>query len=200
VLVAKMDCEVRDGGSENHFTWLSLPVVRTTGVRGVCGKKWGGGWMEWLGRRGCKCSQTCVETLQIDVRFALKEGGVWRRGSLLAWAVCTGLLSVPGVGPGRREVESGCRTVVSIDTLVLNVVEPERGCGGEAARVMAGELVDVWNELWLGRWPVKYEALLQRIERVRVCIDGVLVRERGLRVELERGRREMKRLVLRSGP
>jgi hypothetical protein len=42
--------------------------------------------------------------------------------------------------------------------------------------------------------------LLQRIERVRVCIDGVLVRERGLRVELERGRREMKRLVLRSGP
>jgi hypothetical protein len=60
--------------------------------------------------------------------------------------------------------------------------------------------VDVWNELWLGRWPVKYEALLQRIERVRVCIDGVLVRERGLRVELERGRREMKRLVLRSGP
>lgn len=156
--------------------------------------------MDWLGRRECRCRQTSIEILQIDVRFALEEGGVWRRGSLLAWAICTGMLRVPGVEHVKEEEKGRCRTVVGIDTLVLNVVEPERGCGIEGARVMAGELVDVWNELWLGRWPAKYDALLQRIERVRVCIDGVVVRERDLRAELERGRREMKRLALRSGP
>jgi hypothetical protein len=41
--------------------------------------------------------------------------------------------------------------------------------------------------------------LLERILKVRICMDGVLVRERELRLELERGQAERRRIAMRVG-
>jgi hypothetical protein len=69
------------------------------------------------------------------------------------------------------------------------------------ARVVARELVDVWNNLWSGDGfsSRQFSKLLERIKRVQVCIDGVLVGERALRLELERGQAERRRIAQRVG-
>jgi hypothetical protein len=199
VLVARLDCEVCDEGNWCLFTWLSLPLVWRTGCASTHGWK-----KRWFKRR-CMGSLTKIELLQIDIRYTCEEGRVWRRGGLLRWAVCAALKEVLGIGGESKEGEKGSRTVVDIDTLVLNVVKPARedtDCGEETTQGIADELVDVWNELWAGQsgpQRVSYAALLQKIERVRVCVDGVLVKERELRLELERGQKEMKRIALRGG-
>jgi hypothetical protein len=214
-LVARIDC-VGDGkGDRWHFMWCEVPVVRTTTKceTGHCGS--------WKARILNLCravlganhgkdveytgTVTCIETLQIDVRYAYEEGKFRRRESLLRWAVCAALTQVLRVDREKEEqAGSFCsRVVVTIGTLVLNVVKPARedaACGDADSQVIASDLVHVWNELWAGEWDAVYcRALLKGIERVRVCIDGVCVRERELKLELERGRKEMKRIALRNG-
>jgi hypothetical protein len=109
----------------------------------------------------------------------------------------------------------------TIDTLVLNIVSSDRPTNNtpaqesstgvaqpmsvandlDDARVVARELINVWNKLWSideskGRY---YRSLLERIQRVRVCVDEVLVRERELSLELERGQAEGRRIAQRVG-
>lgn len=78
--------------------------------------------------------------------------------------------------------------------------EGDKNRGGYI-RVLTQDLVNVWNTLWSNSdaRAKQYRVLLERIERVRVCVDGEAVRERGLSAELERGRKERARIDMRAG-
>ncbi|KAF1843480.1 uncharacterized protein K460DRAFT_387544 [Cucurbitaria berberidis CBS 394.84] len=142
---------------------------------------------------------------------------------LTSWAICAALKHVfehdPDIIPTRD-----CQKDVTIDEVVLNVVPPlspsspppkttthylvspstnavvevekENSHHPEA---VAKELVDVWNKLWSGdEFKARYyRSLLGKIQRVRVCVDGVTFRVRELGVELERGRAESRRIEMR---
>jgi hypothetical protein len=104
-----------------------------------------------------------------------------------------------------------------VDELVLNIVTPpdvpkgkyleedfptdELRDGLVHPRTVAKELVDVWNRIWAaddykGSF---YQILLERIKRVRICINEETWRVRELRLELERGQAERRRIAARVG-
>ncbi|OAL03290.1 hypothetical protein IQ06DRAFT_105566 [Phaeosphaeriaceae sp. SRC1lsM3a] len=168
---------------------------------------------------------TRIEQLQIDIRLFTDEFD--RSGQppvsyepSPSWAVCAALRKVC---EHRGDVlsKSHLPPSVIIDTLVLNVIKAYRGSGEAAtqtestsagasggsaqnmeyARVVANELVDVWTKLWscLESKGRMYSMLLGRIQRVRVCMEGVVIRERALRLELDRGQEERRRIARRVG-
>jgi hypothetical protein len=167
---------------------------------------------------------TRIERLQIDIRMfdkALNETGTTRYQAT-SWAVCAALNRVCQHGKELLPTPQWPDCVV-VDTLILNVV-PRDGPANESpvrkdsasaaqvdsvgqsqdadnARIVARELVDVWNKLWSGDGLESrhYSKLLQRIKRVQVCVDGALVSERELRLEWERGQAEKRRIDQRLG-
>ena len=70
--------------------------------------------------------------------------------------------------------------------------------------IISHELVNVWNKIWTANDfnTVDYQAryyrmLLEKINKVRICVNGKTFKTRELAVELERGRAEMRRIQRR---
>jgi len=222
LLVARIDCIAkmmarREAGY--YFTWLSIPLVQ----RSKAAAKSGGAVRVWpsvpvVGRLLASSTRkvwvndfpTCIEQLQVDIRLYdqdLENGAHSESWTVMniSWAVCAALKRICD---DSKETDSWPASL-AIDTLVLNVLWPDAPKSTQdgtekwkdSARAVTRELVNVWNKLWSGdeyrsRY---YGGLLERIKRVRVCLDGVLVRERELRLELERGQAERRRIAQRVG-
>ena len=156
-------------------------------------------------------------TTPLHPRFTRAE----TQGKKVQWAICAALKKlcdsgIEGFGlPGWRSEKAGYYLVV--DMLVLNVVPPmgaeemaEGDGGGQtsqdedrlaAAQHVADELVSLWTKIWAGAdFKAKYyHGLIDRIMRVRISVDGEIMRERDLGRELERGRKERERSGRRVG-
>ncbi|EUC30550.1 hypothetical protein COCCADRAFT_103646 [Bipolaris zeicola 26-R-13] len=145
-------------------------------------------------------------------------------GEMTSWAICAALKHMFDNGPDKMRSN---RRIDCVDEVILNVVPRARTALGsqwgdesdgdtlviadssssspsdeaETER-LRNELVDVWDKIW-GATDGRdmrarlYRTLLERIKRVRICVDGVTFRTRGLAVELERGRAEMRRIQMR---
>lgn len=120
---------------------------------------------------------------------------------------------------GEKEKKRGEKLVVEMEVgeLVLNVVSPEGETpvkfldedfppdeveeGVVHPRTVARELDEVWSRIWAGEEPrgVVYGGLLERIDWVRVCVDGETFKLRELRGVLERGREERRWIAQRPG-
>ncbi|KAH7379544.1 hypothetical protein BKA66DRAFT_420394 [Pyrenochaeta sp. MPI-SDFR-AT-0127] len=168
-------------------------------------------------------ASTVIDQLWIDIRLlgdALSNRRVFESPrDRTSWAICAALKHVfehdPDIIPTRD-----CQNDVTIDEVVLNVVSPSTPVPKTTTHYLVApnntmlevekpnmthpenvsrELVDVWNKLWSGdEFKARYyKNLLQRIKRVRVCVDGVTFRVRELRVELERGQAEARRIAMR---
>jgi len=143
-----------------------------------------------------------------------------------SWAVCAALKRLVENGPdpsdpnpSLRPTNSATATTtrtIKISELILNVVPPPgippsqyldedfppnaTGAGVVHPHSVASELVEVWNKIWRGESykATLYQVLLERIERVVVRVDGEMWRVRELGAELERGRKERRRLAARG--
>lgn len=220
LLVARLDYANGDG-FYHAFQWLGVPIVRTSTVQLHPLPKQTAGWKrnvpvvrhlfaaQSLKKLAtCWCTATTVEQLQIDVRLLGQQPG--SLDNAIMWAICDTLKGLVGT----KGTAGNCANEVTIDTLILNVVTAAQSgvlteaLVGDATRIfdddsqaVAKSLLDIWNKLWSGVEYLNgtYCILLERIQRVKVCIDGVLIRERELRLELERGQAERKRIALRVG-
>jgi len=167
---------------------------------------------------------TMIERLWIDIR--LFESGPLNatlsdpHGSPTAWSVCAALSHVFNNGPDLHTA----RRVDFIEEVVLNVVPqaqlsnalpPEALDNGNDSlfvpesehtptELTRNELVHVWNKIWAADdFPTSdlraryYRFLLEKIKKVRICVNGETFRTRELAAELERGRAEMRRIRMR---
>ncbi|KAE8827703.1 hypothetical protein CFE70_005174 [Pyrenophora teres f. teres 0-1] len=167
---------------------------------------------------------TVIERLWIDIR--LFESGPQistlshpHRNST-SWAVCAVLSHIFDNGPDLRTA----RRVDFIGEVVLNVV-PQANSSTTSSfeapdsandslfvpetettpmEAVRDELVEVWNRIWAADdFPTSevraryYRFLLEKINRVRICVNGRTFRTRELAAELERGRAEMRRIRMR---
>jgi hypothetical protein len=182
----------------------------------------------WRLVNGAQHTSCCtrLSRLWIDVRLAGDRSAKWLRNTTspdrTSWAIAAALkrllqhgpdLSHPNAQSTRLATTNG---TITIDELVLNVVPPPgmssslyldedfpanaTGSGIVHPKSVARELVDVWYRIWKGDSykATLYQVLLERIERVTVCVDGEVWKVRELRLELERGRAEGRRLAARG--
>lgn len=160
-----------------------------------------------------------IEQLTIDVR--LFEGGKQEPETArdkTSWAICAALKHVfehdPEIIPTRD-----CRNEIYINEVVLDILPnfaPSTDQTPSSAydllfaddevptsqeEILAKELVNVWNSLWTAdSFKARYyRNLLERIGKVRVCVEGKTWRVRELGDELERGKKERKRIEMRGG-
>jgi hypothetical protein len=225
ILKAKIDVLARFGG-RHAITWRSLPLVHTSDITtNVRPKRDLLSNVPVVGRllaaplssKYTPTRTTRIEQLQIDIRpFGHEEAEAWKWGAasqLTAWSVCESLRSILEqypAGPQGRMYSNE----LSIDILILIVVLPPpdpspdpspsatpKPAVDDYTRILTQDLINVWNALWANNdaRAKRYRVLLERIERVRVCVDGEVVRERGLKCELERGQRELRKIAERVG-
>lgn len=228
ILVARIDCVVADSNHYFTWMSLPLvhnsyPTPR----KGQTG--WGKSVpkiAKLLASPRHQQLATRLETLQIDVRLFTNDFNTTGNPPTSyepspSWAICTALRKICEHRGDAVLSKSYTQRSVSIDTLVLNVISAYRGIekaqarpespGAEAsgrstqdmdyARLVAHELVDIWTKLWSGLESKgrMYSKLLERIQRVRICLEGVVIRERELRLELDRGQEERRRIARRVG-
>jgi hypothetical protein len=163
----------------------------------------------------CRVTSVLIHQLWVDVRFSgssYEYRLIEREICEPIWMLCEVLRYILQLGPAAFHDGLRNRTM-AIDELVLNVVPvfdglPEENSteGQETRNSMRGtqsiakQLVDVWNRIWAAdAQGYHYYLLLQRIKRVRVCINEETYRVRELRLELERGQAENKRIATRLG-
>ncbi|KAH7062829.1 hypothetical protein BKA63DRAFT_429306 [Paraphoma chrysanthemicola] len=164
-------------------------------------------------------ASTRIEQLRIDVRIfdndLAKQTRLRSPPVQASWAICAALKRLcENANDHELRSTQSCPSNVIIGTLVLNIIPPvvpptlptdlRESAQLEAAslpQAVAREVVDVWNKLWAGDSfkARQYRLLLEKIMKVRICIDGVLVRERELKLELERGQAERRRIAMRVG-
>jgi hypothetical protein len=200
MLVARVDCMLKNE-RKHYFTWRALPLVYNSPTVASEERAEKSSWAprvldvaRLLAAPKKKGGVTTrIEKLQIDVRMFWDEPGRQAQGrsESTSWAICAALTKICGA-EGERDVR--------VDTLILNVVSPAAKATPDAARGVARQLVDLWNKLWSSERAEaqRYRGLLGRIKRVRICVDEVLVSERGLRLELERGQAERRRIAFRG--
>ncbi|KAH7120809.1 hypothetical protein B0J11DRAFT_438590 [Dendryphion nanum] len=177
-------------------------------------------WTSGSGHPSCQSSSTLINELWVDIRIFGDRSGKWFRNTSppdrTSWALCAAVKRILEKGPDFSRMEETANTV-TVEELVLNVVTPPNvpkekylsedypldGTKGGLVhpRTVAKELVDVWNKIWSGDEikGVYYQVLLERVQRVRVCVDGDTYRVRELRLELERGQAERRRIAARVG-
>ncbi|KAF1945058.1 hypothetical protein EJ02DRAFT_397151 [Clathrospora elynae] len=170
-------------------------------------------------------STIVIEQLRIDIRLfeptSSKTTAFETPRDRTSWAICAALKHVfehdPDIIPTRD-----CRNDITIDEVILNVV-PYDGAPEAFAHhpptdpdlympptedmeatpnpteTAVNELVDVWNKLWAAEeFKARYYCtLLEKIKKVRICVDGKTFRVRDLGVELERGQAERRRIEMR---
>lgn len=164
-------------------------------------------------------SHATIERLWMDVRsFGSSAPNVEEPET--SWAICAALKHLFDNGPDQTRRN---RRVDCVDELILNIIPPPDGASSNypghesdedtlfipeshetATTLLRNELVEVWDKIWSSTdangndiKAMRYRTLLGKIQRVRICVDGVTFRTRGLAVELERGRAEMRRIQMR---
>lgn len=169
-------------------------------------------------------STTILDNLWIDIRIYGNRTAKWSSNQCspdrTSWAVCAALKRLFDGDALMRPINATSTpgpssTNIIIDELVLNVVPPTTSTnlwlpegypldvatyGVVHPRTVAKELLDMWNIIWT-REEFKgahYHVLLERIKRVRVCVDGQAWRVRELGMELERGQAERRRIAMRG--
>jgi hypothetical protein len=224
LLKVKLNCIAEDE-SFHYFTWIAAPLVRTVyAPEGDHSSGWIGRVRWWFWPvASVPRAVTRIERLWIDVRIVGDRSAKWLRNTAspdrTSWAICAALKRLLGGGPDMSNANIPARIgtgTITIDELVLNIVPPPgispsqyldeefpgnaTGAGVVHPRSVAKELVDVWGKIWRGEsWKATlYQVLLEKIERVMVCVDGEIWRVRELKVELERGRAERRRLSARG--
>ncbi|KAF2730861.1 hypothetical protein EJ04DRAFT_514984 [Polyplosphaeria fusca] len=229
----KLDCIAEDE-SFHYFTWLSIPLVKTTLTLDESKSRIIPGWADRIMERyltcphrmlsswcsACRNTSTTINQLWVDIRLFGDRSGKWSRNSSppdrTSWALCAALTHVFEKGPNFSRTEKTPSTT-TVDELVLNVVAPPGvpenkfldedhaidgpGEGVVHPHTVARELVDVWHRIWTGAdFKGKlYQALLERIKRVRVCVNDETWKVRELRLELDRGQAERRRIAARVG-
>lgn len=169
---------------------------------------------------------TTLDNLWIDIWIHGNRTAKWERNNgpadRTSWAVCAALKRLFDGDTLMRPINAtstpgpSSKNII-IDELVLNVTpacKPTATCawlpedypldvatyGVVHPRTVAKELLDMWNIIWTGE-DVKgahYHVLLERIKRVKICIDGETWRIRELGMELERGQAERRRIAMRG--
>ncbi|PSN68754.1 hypothetical protein BS50DRAFT_323782 [Corynespora cassiicola Philippines] len=165
-------------------------------------------------------SSTLIHQLWVDVRLAGDRSAKWFRNSSppdrTSWAICAALKRIFEKGPHFSNMKETDHET-TVEELVLNVVPPPNvpqdkflpedfptdgvRDGLVHPQTVARELVDVWNKIWAGD-DFKggfYQMLLERIKRVRICVNSQTWRVRELRLELDRGQAERRRIAARVG-
>lgn len=234
LMAVKLDCIAEDE-SFHYFTWLSIPLVRTSWAIQEGRSKLIPGWADKImgkyltcphrvlstGHLACRAPTTSIHQLWIDIRLVGDRSAKWVRNSSspdrTSWAVCAALRRLFEKGQDFSHVNKETDIIIRVGELVLNVVTPpdypsskylDEDFPRDGVKpglvhpaTVARELVDVWSRIWRadeykGGF---YQILLERIERVRVCINGEMYRIRELRLELERGQAERRRIAARTG-
>ena len=223
---ARLDCIAEDE-SFHYFSWLKIPLLKTTWqlkeARSGIMPVWADRMVENILSKRCSAcwmASTLIHQLWIDIRLFGNRSGKWARNTgppdRTSWAVCAAIKRILEKGPDFSEsTDSSHMTMV--DELVLNIVAPpivpegkyldedfptdEVSDGTVHPRTVAKELVDVWNKIWAaddykGSF---YQVLLERIKKVRICINEETWRVRELRAELVRGQAERRRIAARVG-
>ena len=170
------------------------------------------GWGSEEMRRTYQERETVIQRLWIDVRAEGRKRGTSVIPSFVtpSRALCITLTDIVEKGPDFKTWWAfGPAVETSIDELVLNVVtssdvskeEDHAGANeGDCSRAVASDLVNMWNQLWTASPGTQlWQVLLERVKRVRVCIDGETWKVREIRLELERGQAERRRIAARSG-
>jgi hypothetical protein len=161
---------------------------------------------------------TTIEQLWIDVRLfdpsASTATACETPRDRASWAICAALKHIVEHNPDNIPTRS-YQNAITIDEVILNVVPqssvkvpnddgeslfiPESQSSSPAEELLH-ELVNVWNKLWAGNsFKARYyRTLLEKIKRVRVCLNGETFRIRELAVELERGQAERRRINMRN--
>jgi hypothetical protein len=166
---------------------------------------------------------TSIEQLWMDIRlFTPAETDGLLPHDQTAWEICAVLKHILEQGPDPRHRS---RKVSFIDEVVLNLlpIRLSRNTSQASSHddsndmdydlysklespivIMSHELANIWNKIWTANDfnTVDYQAryyrmLLEKINRVRICIDGKTFKTRELAAELERGRAEMRRIERR---
>lgn len=169
-------------------------------------------------------STTILESLWIDIRIHGNRTAKWSSNQCpperTSWAVCAALKRLFDGDTLMRPIDATSipgpsSKSIFIDELVLNVVSPEVSkkswlpeeypidvatYGVVHPRTVAKELLDMWNIIWTGEdfKGAHYHVLLERIKRVKICLDGESWRVRELGMELERGQAERRRIAMRG--
>ncbi|USP73468.1 hypothetical protein yc1106_00742 [Curvularia clavata] len=164
-------------------------------------------------------SYATIERLWMDIR-SCESSASHVEESQTSWAVCAALKHLFDNGPDMTRRN---RRVDCVDEVILNIVPLPDGASSSypghesdedtlfvpeshetATNLLRNELVEVWDKIWSSTdangndiKAMLYRTLLGKIKRVRICVDGVTFRTRGLAVELERGRAEMRRIQMR---
>lgn len=168
-------------------------------------------------------STTILENLWMDIRIHGNRTAKWSSNQCpperTSWAVCAALKRLFDGDTLMRPIDAASipgpsSKNIFIDELVLNVVSPEvpkkswlpedypidvATYGVVHPRTVAKELLDMWNIIWTGEdfKGAHYCVLLERIKRVKICLDGEIWRVRELGMELERGQAERRRIAMR---
>ncbi|KAF1925189.1 uncharacterized protein M421DRAFT_70608 [Didymella exigua CBS 183.55] len=173
---------------------------------------------------GRSISTTILENMRIDVRIYGNRTAKWSSNRCpperTSWAVCAALKRLFDGDTLMRPINATTSPGPSsnniiIDELILNVVSPNTPknlwlpedypldvatYGVVHPRTVAKELLDMWNIIWTCEEfkGAHYHILLERIKRVKICLDGETWRVRELGMELERGQAERRRIAMRG--
>jgi hypothetical protein len=173
---------------------------------------------------GRSISTTILENMWIDVRIHGNRTAKWSSNQCpperTSWAICAALKRLFDGDTLMRPIDattspSPSSNNIIIEELTLNVVPPNVSksswlpedypldvatYGVVHPRTVAKELLDMWNLIWTGEdfKGAYYRVLLERIKRVKICLDGETWRVRELGMELERGQAERRRLAMRG--
>ncbi|KAG9191823.1 hypothetical protein G6011_10557 [Alternaria panax] len=202
-------------GDEDKHVWLSRVLSSWTSLFPSTGT-----YHHFVGN-GVKTSAytTSIEQLRIDIRLLTPaETGGLTPPDQTAWEICAVLKHIFEQGPDPL---NRSRKVAFIDEVVLNLLpgglsrntsqasSPDGSNDAyskpDSPNVIIGhELVNIWSKIWTANDfnTVDYQAryyrmLLEKINRVRICMNGKTFKTRELAVELERGRAEMRRIERR---
>lgn len=169
-------------------------------------------------------STTILEKLWIDIRIHGNRTAKWQSNPCppdrTSWAICAALKRLFDGDTLMRPINATSTPRPSsnnivIDELVLNVVSPNDPTtvwlpedyplevatyGVVHPKTVARELLDMWKTIWTGEdfKGAHYHILLERIKRVKICVDGENWRVRELGMELERGQAERRRIAMRG--
>lgn len=170
-------------------------------------------------------STTILETLWIDIRIHGNRTAKWSSNPYpperTSWAICAALKRLFDGDTLMRPIDATTSpgpspNEVVIDELVLNVVSPSTPknswlpedypldvatYGVVHPQTVARELLNMWNIIWTAEdfKGAHYHVLLERIKRIKICVDRETWRVRELGMELERGQAERRRIAMRGG-
>ncbi|KNG52041.1 hypothetical protein TW65_00506 [Stemphylium lycopersici] len=212
---------------DNQESWISKAIttwiIRSLGFRQTLDENLTGPFSTSLDRSYSSIERLWVDVRPSSESGASNavEAEIPRR-DMTSWAICAALKHIFDNGPDRMHKN---RRLKYIDEVIINILPQEPVASANTPRsegdeedtllvpevqptnpteLLRDELVNVWDKIWsatdanTSEFKARlYRPLLEKIKRVRICVGGVTFRTRGLAIELERGRAEMRRIQMR---